>query len=102
MSILHRFCHSGTGHHINVKTDPDLSHICLKLSGSDWIFQTLIPIFMASNHNYDKKPTTFVSPDLSKLQAVVIDVKTILYIALDADPVLAKSSYLSRVGMKKL
>jgi hypothetical protein len=57
---------------------------------------------MASNHNYDKKPTTFVSPDLSKLQAVVIDVKTILYIALDADPVLAKSSYLSRVGMKKL
>ena len=57
---------------------------------------------MASINMYDKKPTAFVSPDLSKLQAVVIDIKTILYIALDADPKLAKSSYLSRVGMKKL
>lgn len=58
--------------------------------------------YMATNHSYDKKPASFVSPDLSKLQAVVIDVKTILYIALDADPKLAKSSYLARVGMKKL
>ncbi len=57
---------------------------------------------MGANHTFDKKPNIFVSPDLSKLQAVVIDVKTILYIALDADPQLAKSSYLSRVGMKKL
>lgn len=57
---------------------------------------------MASNNMFEKKPTGFTSPDLSKLQAVVIDVKTILYIALDADPKLAKSSYLSRVGMKKL
>ena len=57
---------------------------------------------MASNNMFDKKPTGFTSPDLSKLQAVVIDVKTILYIALDADPELAKSSYLARVGMKKL
>jgi hypothetical protein len=57
---------------------------------------------MATNHSYDKKPVTFNSPDLSKLQAVVIDVKTILYIALDADPKLAKSSYLLRVGMKKI
>ncbi len=51
---------------------------------------------------YDKKPTNFVSPDLSKLQAVVIDVKTILYIALDADPELARTSYFTRVGTKKL
>jgi hypothetical protein len=57
---------------------------------------------MASNHTNDKKPASFSSPDLSKLQAVVIDVKTILYIALDADPELARSSYLARVGMKKL
>ena len=56
---------------------------------------------MASNM-YEKKPASFVSPDLSNLQAVVIDFKTILYIALDADPKLAKSAYLSRVGMKKL
>ena len=57
---------------------------------------------MAANRTYEKKPASFISPDLSKLQAVVIDVKTILYIALDADPELAKSSYLLRVGMKKL
>ncbi len=57
---------------------------------------------MGANHTHDKKPITINSPDLSKLQAVVIDVKTILYIALDADPDLAKSSYLARVGMKKL
>ena len=57
---------------------------------------------MAMNNMYDKKPNSFVSPDLSKLQAVVIDIKTILYIALDADPKLARSNYLSRVGMKKI
>lgn len=57
---------------------------------------------MASNNMYEKKPASFVSPDLSKLQAVVIDVKTILYIALDADPQLARESYFSRIGMKKL
>ena len=57
---------------------------------------------MASNNMYEKKPASFVSPDLSKLQAVVIDIKTILYIALDADPKLARSAYLARVGMKKI
>jgi len=52
---------------------------------------------------YEKKPnTTYTSPDLSKMQAVVIDIKTIIYIALDADPKLARSTYLSRIGMKKL
>jgi len=55
-----------------------------------------------ANPSYDKKPASFVSPDLSKLQAVFIDIKTILYIPLDADPELARSSYLTRVGMKKL
>lgn len=57
---------------------------------------------MGANHTFEKKQNCYTSPDLSKLQAVVIDVKTILYIALDADPKLARSSYLSRVGMKKL
>ncbi len=51
---------------------------------------------------YEKKPNSYTSPDLSKMQAVVIDIKTIIYIALDADPKLAKSSYLSRIGLKKL
>lgn len=57
---------------------------------------------MASNNMYDKKPTSFVSPDLSKLQAVVIDIKTILYIALDADPKLARENYYLRIGAKKI
>lgn len=51
---------------------------------------------------YDKKPVAYTSPDLSKMQAVVIDIKTTIYIALDADPKLARSTYLSRMGMKKL
>lgn len=51
---------------------------------------------------YEKKPNSYTSPDLSKMQAVVIDIKTIIYIALDADPKLAKSNYLSRIGLKKL
>ena len=51
---------------------------------------------------YEKKPNSYTSPDLTKMQAVVIDIKTIIYIALDADPKLAKSNYLSRIGLKKL
>ena len=55
-----------------------------------------------NNCMYEKKPNNYVSPDLSKMQAVVIDIKTIIYIALDADPKLARSTYLSRIGLKKL
>ncbi|HEY3371861.1 MAG TPA: hypothetical protein VGK10_13485 [Prolixibacteraceae bacterium] len=51
---------------------------------------------------YEKKPNNYTSPDLTKMQAVVIDIKTIIYIALDADPKLARSTYLSRIGLKKL
>jgi hypothetical protein len=49
---------------------------------------------------YEKKPTAFKSPDLSKLQPVVIDVRTIIYIALGADPEEARSRYLNRVEAK--
>lgn len=49
----------------------------------------------------DKKLNVFKSPDVSKLQEVVIDGKTVLYIALDADPEEARSRYLSRFGRKK-
>lgn len=44
-----------------------------------------------------KKHNAFVSPDVTKLQVVIIDQKTRLYIALDADPELARSRYLSRM-----
>ena len=49
---------------------------------------------------YEKSHNNFKSPDLSKLQEVVIDVKTKIYIALGADPEEAKSRFLSRLGEK--
>lgn len=38
------------------------------------------------------------SPDLSKLQAVVIDNRTIIYIPMDADPEEAREKYENRQG----
>jgi hypothetical protein len=49
----------------------------------------------------DKKPNTYKSPDLSKLKEVIIDYRTRIYIALDADAQLAKEKYLIRVQNKK-
>jgi hypothetical protein len=39
---------------------------------------------------------TFKSPDLSKLKAVIIDHRTTIYIALEADTEEAREKYLSR------
>lgn len=50
----------------------------------------------------EKKAVNVKSPDLSKLQAVVIDFRTIIYIALGADPEEARARYLERVGAKKV
>ena len=50
---------------------------------------------------YEKKPNTFKSPDLTKLQAVVIDLRTVIYIELGADPEAAKTRYLARFNEKK-
>jgi hypothetical protein len=49
----------------------------------------------------DKKQNNFKSPDLSKLQLVVINEKTRIYIAEGDDPKEAKSRYLSRLEFKK-
>lgn len=51
---------------------------------------------------YDKKTINFKSPDLSKMQAVKIDIKTIIYIALGDDPVKARMRYLERAQSTKL
>lgn len=51
---------------------------------------------------FEKKQTNFTAPDLTKLQEVVIDVKTRIYIAVGADPKEARSRYLARVGAKKV
>jgi len=39
---------------------------------------------------FEKKPSTFKSPDLSKMQEVVIDFRTKIYISMDEDPIKAK------------
>ncbi len=45
----------------------------------------------------DKKQATFNSPDLSKMQEVIIDVRTRIYIDPDADPEQARIRYLERL-----
>lgn len=49
----------------------------------------------------EKKLNIFKSPDITKMQEVVIDLKTIIYIAIGADPEEARSRYLSRFARKK-
>lgn len=49
----------------------------------------------------DKKLNNFKSPDLKKLQEVVIDFRTRIYIAVGADPAEARSRYLARFAYKK-
>lgn len=49
---------------------------------------------------FDKKQSTFKSPDLMKLQEVIIDYKTKLYIEIGADPKEAKNRYLTRLDEK--
>ncbi len=51
---------------------------------------------------YEKKPSTFTSPDLSKMQVVVIDSKTTIYTTFDVDPKVARSNYFARLNAKKV
>lgn len=50
---------------------------------------------------HEKKIVTFKSPDLEKLQAVVINLRTRIYIAVGADPELARKRYFERLEEKK-
>jgi hypothetical protein len=50
---------------------------------------------------FEKKPTVYKSPDLSKMQEVIIDHRTRIYIAPGADVEEAKSRYFSRIMAKK-
>ena len=45
----------------------------------------------------EKRQATFNSPDLSKMQEVVIDGRTRIYIDPDADPEEARKRYLARL-----
>jgi hypothetical protein len=49
----------------------------------------------------EKKQNIFKSPDITKLQEVVIDGKTIIYIPLGGNPEEARSRYLERTSRKK-
>ncbi|MDD2307862.1 MAG: hypothetical protein PHP53_24375 [Prolixibacteraceae bacterium] len=51
---------------------------------------------------FEKKQPSFITPDLTKLQEVIIDVKTRIYIAVGADPKEARSRYFARIGAKKI
>jgi hypothetical protein len=48
-----------------------------------------------NNNLYEKKQVVYKSPDLNKMQVVVIDHRTKIYIALGADPEEARSRYFS-------
>ena len=48
----------------------------------------------------DRKQNVIKSPDLTKLQMVVIDQRTKIYIAHDADPEEARSRYFNRLIAK--
>jgi len=50
-----------------------------------------------TNSIYDKKQVVFKSPDLSKMQEIVIDARTRIYIVPGADPVKARDRYLARL-----
>jgi hypothetical protein len=50
-----------------------------------------------SHNKYDKKPVLFKTPDLSKMQEVVIDGRTRIYITQGADPEKARNRYLARL-----
>jgi hypothetical protein len=50
----------------------------------------------------DKKQNNFESPNISKMQALVIDYRTTIYIAIGADPKEAKKRYLERTNNKPI
>jgi hypothetical protein len=50
---------------------------------------------------YEKKTNIYKSPDLSKLQEVIIDHRTRIYIAPGTDVEEARNRYLTRIRNKK-
>jgi hypothetical protein len=48
----------------------------------------------------EKKPNTFKTPDITKMQEVVINHRTKIYIAVGADPEEARSRYWARQDAK--
>lgn len=55
-----------------------------------------INIYLFLLYMIKKTPNITVSPDVNKLQAVVIDLRTTIYVSLDTDPVEAKKRYIAK------
>jgi len=53
-----------------------------------------------SRNHLDKKQVVFNSPDLSKMQEVVIDNRTRIYIEPGADPDEARKHYLEKLAAR--
>lgn len=51
---------------------------------------------------YEKKPNSVKTPDLAKMQAVVINNRTVIYIASGANIEEARKRYNARFGLKKM
>jgi len=49
---------------------------------------------------YEKKQVVFKSPDCGKMQEVIVDFKTRIYIPIGADPKKARTRYLTRFDKK--
>lgn len=49
---------------------------------------------------FEKKQPAPSAPDMSKLKAVMIDRRTMIYVALDVDPETARARYWSHRGIK--
>ncbi len=68
------------------------------------IFRFWVRIMRFHLKNYEdngmNKKNNYVSPDIGKLQEVIIDLRTRIYIALGADPKEAKKRYLLKHGSK--
>ncbi len=48
----------------------------------------------------EKKQNNFKTPDITKMQEVIIDGRTKIYIAIGADPAEARNRYLTRAEAK--
>jgi len=49
---------------------------------------------------FEKKQSNFCTPDMSKLKAVMIDRRTMIYVPIDVDPETARARYWSHRDVK--
>ncbi len=60
-----------------------------------------LPKIEKNSHQHDrKKQNSVISPDINKLQEVIIDHRTKIYIGIDESPEEAKSRYFNRLEAK--